>query len=382
MPESSVLYDGWSLAFHPNSPAAIHLQILLVCHPAEVQAYLALPATPHEPVPSKINPIQVMGAPSEKGRLIWEQKTIPDLAKKLEVDLLHLATAGPALFATPRCLLSPTDSLAPLGLADALQDWPLSTHKKGVLSRLGESLEQGGLSRVHAIIWPADLPRPAVKQLILPLPPSLIPASWAQPDPELAIDLLDLPNNFILSHGNFSEQEIRRLLEAWSWAADSIGEYHPLLVLGLRPEFESHLEELVCEYGLNGTVKGLGNLSARAIVELYSRCSAVFHSGPLTVWGNSLRLAISMAKPIVAIESRLADSLVGPAAYLVKPSASLQETCRALGAALVTIIVEEGVSNQLKQAASRQAASWQSDSPDWEEGFSRALFKLYVQAAR
>jgi glycosyltransferase involved in cell wall biosynthesis len=47
------------------------------------------------------------------------------------------------------------------------------------------------------------------------------------------------------------------------------------------------------------------------------------------------------------------SALVGPAAYLVKAGDT-----RAMGAALITILVEEEVSERLAQAARQRAGAW------------------------
>ncbi len=53
----------------------------------------------------------------------------------------------------------------------------------------------------------------------------------------------------------------------------------------------------------------------------------------------------------------LSDALVGPAAYLVA-----LDHPRELGAALLTVIVEEEVASQLSAAALRRAAGWQTEA--------------------
>jgi hypothetical protein len=39
-----ILYDGWSLAYSPDSPAALHLLTLLAANPPEARPLVALPA--------------------------------------------------------------------------------------------------------------------------------------------------------------------------------------------------------------------------------------------------------------------------------------------------------------------------------------------------
>jgi glycosyltransferase involved in cell wall biosynthesis len=69
-----------------------------------------------------------------------------------------------------------------------------------------------------------------------------------------------------------------------------------------------------------------------------------------------LRLALASGRPVVAADHPLADALVGPAAYLAPAGDS-----RALGAGLITVLVEEDLAGRLSQAARQRAASWRLD---------------------
>ena len=87
------------------------------------------------------------------------------------------------------------------------------------------------------------------------------------------------------------------------------------------------------------------------------------------------RAALACAKPVVAYESAWADAMVGPAAYLVPPGGGAQAGSRALGAALITVVVEESVAEELSQAARLRSAQW------GQAEFGERLAEAYRQLA-
>jgi glycosyltransferase involved in cell wall biosynthesis len=91
---------------------------------------------------------------------------------------------------------------------------------------------------------------------------------------------------------------------------------------------------------------------------IYRGSSALFHPLEDPPWGGPVRLALAYGKPVVSFESEVIGALVGPAAYLVKAGDT-----RAMGAALVTILVEEEVSQRLAQAARQRRSLVAPASP-------------------
>jgi glycosyltransferase involved in cell wall biosynthesis len=164
------------------------------------------------------------------------------------------------------------------------------------------------------------------------------------------------------------------MLDAWSWAAGSIGEYYPLLVAGLDGPARRELDGLLVKATLPRTVRGLPVLPLHALAALYRGCHVLFHPSRISPWGNPLRMAQACAKPVVCLETPLADALVGPAGYLI-PAGDADQIGRAFGAALITVVVEEELAASLSQAARERAAAWSS------RGFTHSLGDAY-QALR
>ena len=364
----TILYDGWPLARQPNSPAALHLAELMALLPGEVRAIVALPDQPLDPLPAQIETHLLAVPDNPSARLKWEQRTLPRLARELKAQGLHLTSGNPALFASTPIILSPT-GFAPNPLTP--RD---SERRRSMASRLRESLGQGGRVRASGILWPNDLPVPRSDVSLVTLPPAVHPAfNGGKPGSTDDVSGLDIPETYLLYHGPYTLSDLQRLLSAWSWTAGAIGEYYPLLLVGIGESGRESLELLQDVYKLGKTVRPLPELPLSGLLWLYQNCSALFHPAPISPWGSPVRMALAYGKPVVALEFPLADALVGPAAYLVPASETEADSSRSLGAALLTVVVEENVANSLSEAARQRAASWRSAD------FPTALLAAYQQ---
>jgi glycosyltransferase involved in cell wall biosynthesis len=168
---------------------------------------------------------------------------------------------------------------------------------------------------------------------------------------------IELPDTYVLYHGPGDPDSLYRLMLAWRWAAAHIGAYHPLLVLGLDRAAQAQLQGLLDQSNFADTVQIMPSTTAEMIAHLYQGCTALFHPAPLSPWGGAVRRALACGKPVAAAEGDLTSTLVGPAAYL----APIDDP-RALGAALITVVVEEEVAEYLSKAACQRASEWKLES--------------------
>ncbi len=177
---------------------------------------------------------------------------------------------------------------------------------------------------------------------------------------------MDLPESFILYHGPGDRRNLEQLLQAWNWAAAAIGESYPLVVIGLTHQEKDIFFEFVEEYEISDTLRVLPEVKPDLLPHLYQSCTAVFHPAPASPWCGPVRLALAGGKPLVASENSITDAIAGPAAYLASEGDD-----RALGAALVTVVVEEQVAESLSAAAFQRSANWTSP------GFGEQLLVRY-----
>lgn len=353
-----LIYNGWALTHRPNSPAALHLLTLLVAHPPAVAAAVALPGPTLHDLPQGIDVIAVSTPDTDAARLIWEQFKLPGLARKAGAGFVHTPDSRASLFASVQTIAAASET-----------GGRLQREKAGFLTRAADALAYGGMTRARACLWPADFSLPPGGQA-RSLAPAVHPAFRSASSS--TSEMPELPDTYILYHGLLDERSLRALLEVWNWAAGSIGEYYPLLLAGLVPAEQDRLARLLAEYGLTGTARPLPPLTASALAAVYRRAAAVIHLQEPEPWGGSARLALAAGRPVVGFESERMGALVGPAAYLVPLGGSLETAHRALGAALISVIVEDSLADMLAMAARERSTGWSL------ELFSAGLFDIYA----
>ncbi|OGO31570.1 MAG: hypothetical protein A2Z16_04090 [Chloroflexi bacterium RBG_16_54_18] len=354
--EDRVLYDGWALAYQPCEPAALHLLALLELHPPGIQPVLALPGLSMNPVPGGVTVLLRTYPDTPVNRLRWEQRILPGLAVESASRLVHLTAGSPPLWSRVPSVVSPT-AFSETGLVTVPE-----RSQAGWAARLRQAAGWGGLARTSSLLWPSDLPPPETVAPCRLLPGVVHPyfrqagngAGQAQEKVRLLAGL-DSPETYILYHGPAASEDLHRLLSSWSWAAGPIGENYPLIVVGAAGR---RLETLLREYRLAGSVRPVPDLPVSSLSALYQGCSLLFHPAPLPAWGDPVRMALACGKPVVALESRRSAALVGLAAYLA-PS---DPGGRSLGAALLSVIVDDSLYSSLSEAARLRSGALDSQA--------------------
>lgn len=347
--EIRVLYDGWPLVHLPDSSQTIHLWQILNHIPVGVKALLALPG----PAPSWLPPTlvtQQWATPNTPaGQLRWEQHRLPLLARQQQADLIHLTHLhSPLLTATP-VVISPAEYAG------------APPERVGLVSRLRAALATGAMARPRTMLWPQDLPAPEKFGAVTRLPLPSLDLTLSETEKALA-----LPETFVLYHGPGDKNTLIQLLDVWSWASAPLGEDYPLLILGLDAARRAWLENWLAEHDLQAFLQFPPVQTPLDIQSIYQRCNLLLHPADLAPWGDAVYLGLALAKPIVAAETTWADARVGPAGYLVD-----RQDARGLGAACLTLIVQENIAAELAGAAEQRAREWQKKS------FSTALEQVY-----
>jgi len=347
----------------PAGPASLHLQTLLSRLPPSVQAVVALPASSgeagrneigHPAVTTRIRPTPDTGW----GRLHWEQVVLPGLAKQSGAHLIHLMEANPPLAAPCPVVVSPCGYGQPErlpGPALLAGSHPRRRASLEIPQRLRRALVQGGAARLQAVFWPEDLPSPAVSNRVVLLPPC-VPPGFEPAGLE--------GTEGVLYHGPGDPVSLLRLLAGWSWAAAAAltaRPDHPLVVAGLDPVQEALLRRFLEESSRENDALSLPEGSLRCVhpstraetARLYRSAGVVFHPAALSPWGDPALHALACARAVVTGENPQADARLGPAGYL----APLGDP-RRMGAALVTLLVDDDLAAQLAEAAWQRSAGW------------------------
>jgi glycosyltransferase involved in cell wall biosynthesis len=136
-----------------------------------------------------------------------------------------------------------------------------------------------------------------------------------------------------------------------------------LIALGLDAAGRDRLSSLAFEMELSETIRSLPAVDIDELAAVYRRSRVLFHPACEPPWGGPVRNALACGLPVVSIDDDLINSLVGQAAYLVQA-----DDTRLLGAALLTVLVEEEVAENLKGAAQQRAAGW--SLPDYAQALA------------
>ncbi len=350
-----VLHDGWPLLHAPASAAAWHLRTLLALAPADIELILALPAD--KPIDGIVENVRIVRA-AEDDRGAWEQGTLPRLAEEHGASWIHTTNLAASLFGKTPTLVSPTSSESE------------RESGRGVRGRLAAAQGWGGLARA-AILWPEDTPVPKLPGTIRKLPPvahpAFVPRPAAAPSSLSLPTDLGLPEEYLLYHGASDEQTLLRLLESWTWAAASIGELYPLVMLGLDQRTKEFLGKRLPEFHVEDSVQILAEVALEYFPALYQNSAAVVHAGEPAPWGGALRHALACGKAVVAHQEPLTEAIVGSAAYLVAP-----EDLRSFGAATITVVVDEKARESLEDTAQQRSDHWDAAA------FTAGLSKIYA----
>jgi glycosyltransferase involved in cell wall biosynthesis len=358
----TILFDGWSLSYHPNSPSALHLLTILEACPQGVQPVVVLPSAPPEWFPIEETTRMQPTPNTNAARLYWEQRTLPETARRLGAQLIHLTSLTPALSASVPTVISlagfgtpKTWGAEPVDIAD-YEDRVEPDTSWGFTDRIRHSLTRAALDKVAAILWPADLPyspHQRTRNNVRIISPTIHPVFLTPQTRPGNHVLKDLPEAYFLYHGPCNRHAIQTLLRSWSWVAGPIGENCPLVLVGLDETERQKVYHQLHEYDLGETVLILSSLSPQELAGLYQGCSGLFHPTQVSLWEGPVRQALASGRPIVAAKTELAEALVGPAAYLID-----ERDARAMGAALITIIVEESIATSLSGAAQERSTQW------------------------
>jgi glycosyltransferase involved in cell wall biosynthesis len=335
-----ILYDGWPLAYAPLSAAAWHLRTLLSLADPEAKPIIAMPVEP-QTIPEGLE----LASLHTHDRGEWEQRGLQKLAKERGAAAIHTTAEAASLFGGVPTLVSPAES----GRAGR--------------SRLAEAQGRGGLARA-TILWSEDLPKPKLPGRLRMLAPVVHPEFGATSS---VVNKLNLPDEFILVDGLPDEPSAVQLLESWTWAAASIGEFYPLVIVGLDEVLRNFVQARLPEFHVEGSVR-LPDLIPQDLPGAYAACSALAHLGAPVAWGDPLRRALACGKAIVGQREPNTEAIVGAAGYLIEPG-----DLRGFGAALITVVVDEKAREKLEDATRERASRWS------QKKYQEELLKTYQE---
>jgi glycosyltransferase involved in cell wall biosynthesis len=185
-----------------------------------------------------------------------------------------------------------------------------------------------------------------------------------------------LTEGYVLYLGGFDPRKnVRGLLSAWTWASGSIGQGYPLVIGGRLPAPDGELFEdypaLARELDIDETVKFIGAVDEADKPALYRGALAFAYPSRYEGFGLPPLEAMACGVPVVTTTGGSLPEVMGSAGYLVPP-----EDTRTFAAAIITIVVEPSVHDDLRARGLAQAQKF-----SWEKT-ARETAAAYEDASR
>ena len=340
-----VAVDGSPLIEQPNSPSSLHLiEWLSALHSAGAQVTLLYPQGVLPPFPTEIGTLALARRDGAWSRLGFEQRDLPRAAGELQADLL-LVGEGRAPLASP----------CPIVTISSMGGGP---EARGLAESLAFAAGKAGSRGASAMLYPSDIGYQSGRTGY----PPFVARAFKEGAPEG-------PEPYFLCYG-FDRRDIPLILSAWTWVDGSLGDTYPLTFLGAGPMLTMEIESMAAELAIEASVRTQPEVSFSNLPQLYGGAAAYLGTA-FAADGQALRWALAAGAPVVGLKTPDFESVLGAAAYLVPPGES-----RMLGAACLTVLVQERVSDPLREKGRQRADKFT------DEGVGTVLMELLKEVVK
>jgi glycosyltransferase involved in cell wall biosynthesis len=173
----------------------------------------------------------------------------------------------------------------------------------------------------------------------------------------------------VLCYG-FNRKDIPLILSAWTFVDGSLGDTFPLTFLGADHALMTEIDSIASELDIEASVRSQSLVTHDELPRRYGRAAAYLGTD-FQADGQPLRWALAAGAPVVALKKPDFEAVLGEAAYLVPPGDS-----RSLGAACLTVLIQERVSEPLREKGLQKAKEYLDDRAQMQ------LVELLTEAAR
>ncbi len=326
-----IAVDGSPLIDRPNSPISLHLvEWLSALHGAGTDVTLLYPPGELPPIPIEINTQAVVPKEGAWSRMRFEQRDLPRAAGELNADLM-LVGEGHAPLASP-CPIATVSSFG------------RTYGSPSLATKLASAAGRAGSRGASARLFPDDLSPVSGRTEYAPFV-----AQAFKDSPQ------EKGEQYVVCYG-FNRKDIPLILSAWTFVDGSLGDTVSLTFLGADPTVTSLIHSTAAELGIEASVRTQSEVTYDGLPMQYGEAAAYLGT-EFAADGQPLRWALTAGVPVVGLKTPNFESVLGGAAYLVPPGDS-----RSLGAACLTVLIQERVSEPLREKGREMARNYLDDS--------------------
>jgi glycosyltransferase involved in cell wall biosynthesis len=319
---------------------------------------------PHADEPADVPPsvavYRVASRPGHLGKIGFEQAGFPRAVREVGAAVAHVPYWG-----------SPLQSPVPVVVTvhDVIT-MRQREYRRGLGARLYNALVATAARGASHVITDSAFSR---EEIIahLRIPTSRTSAILLAPGPEynaqdeFLMDMAirrkyDLPDFYVLYLGGFAlHKNVATLLHAYTYVAQAMGEDYPLVLAGSRPTPGANVpdyEAYVAQTDLGEYVRWIGYVAEEDKPAVYRGALCFAFPSRYEGFGLPPLEAMACGVPVVTTNASSLPEVVGEAAFAVEPDDERQ-----MAGAIISILVQEGLAEELKQKGLEQAArfSWQ-----------------------
>lgn len=382
-----IALNGWFLVHHPHTGSGQYLRALLAWLPRvapEHEYHVVIPSDGGEVVAALeaerqahgyyLHPLRAGG--SNLAKVVFEQVRFPSACRRLSAQVAHVPYWAPPLRSPAPIVVTVHDLIPRL----------LPEYRGGAAVQLYTALVSAATAGASLVLTDSDasardvaeqlqVPAEKIRTVYLAAGPEYGPkGDWRVDDPIRA--KYGLEEGYVLYLGGFDRRKnVHGLLAAWTWAAGSIGQGYPLVIGGQLPKpGDAHYEDypaLAAELEVADTVRFIGPVAEADKPALYRGATAFAYPSRYEGFGLPPLEAMASGVPVVTTTGGSLPEVMGSAGYLVPA-----DDTRTFGAALLTIVVEPSVHDDLRARGLAQAQKF-----SWEKA-ARETAEAYAAVAR
>lgn len=353
-----IAYNGWFWD-QPNTGSGQYIRHLLhqLCRVApEIRLTLVLPPhnTSPDDLPANVNIVTTRGGSGNLGKVIFEQRTFPQMVKQIGADIAHVPYWGPPLSSPARLVTSILDVI-PLALPDYSRGFGPRLYTSLVTAAARGSAHTITISHAAKsdIVQYLELPEDSITVTHLAADEAYHPRMGAERDETVRLKY-DLPDQFVLYMGGFDiRKRVNQLLLAYTYVGQAEGDNIPLVIAGREPAWGSPMFPDMRKYasGLQITdyVRWVGYVDEADKPSLYRLASVFVFPSSYEGFGLPVLEAMACGTPVVANEVSSIPEIAGDGAYLVRDG-----DARAMAGAIIALLLQQPFrESQINQGLAR-----------------------------
>lgn len=336
-----VAFNGWFWD-QPNTGSGQYLRYLLqALRKVAPDLKLSLILPPHlqtADAPPNVEIVTTKGSSSDLGKVLFEQRTYPQMVARINADIAHVPYWG-----------SPLTSPAPL-VTSVLDVIPLAIpeYSRGFKQRLYTSLVAAAARGSSHIITISNAAKDDIVKH-MGVSPEMItsthlavdeayhPRMGAERDADVR-QKYDLPERFVLYMGGFDvRKQVDQLLLAYTYVGPAEGDDVPLVIAGKEPAWGTpmfpDMHQYAAELQVSQYIRWIGYVDEADKPSLYRLADVFVFPSRYEGFGLPVLEAMASGTPVVANQIPVMEEIVGDGAYLVENG-----NARAMGGAILALL--------------------------------------------